>query len=116
LFILLEVACSAPSCFGRDRSRWRWAVALLLLLPWTRFGPNNDLLMRASIPALAILWLTAGGYLDGAGTPTTGPAGPGAGCWCCCFVLGAVTPLLEIQRALGGKRWPADTGSRRRRR
>ena len=25
------------------------------------------------------------------------------------FALGAVTPLLEIQRALSGNRWPADT-------
>jgi hypothetical protein len=33
-----------------------WPVSItLLVLPWFSFGPNNDLVMRASIPALFIL-------------------------------------------------------------
>lgn len=33
------------------------ALAILLVLPFFRFGPGNDLVMRCSIPALAILAL-----------------------------------------------------------
>ncbi len=35
------------------------AVALLLALPFFSFGPGNDLVMRSSIPALAVLALAA---------------------------------------------------------
>ncbi len=109
LFILLEVALFCAVLLRHDRSPLTLGVvALLLVLPWTRFGPNNDLLMRASIPALAILWLLLADTLT-ATAADGGLSGAGRKLLLLLFVLGAITPLLEIQRALGGRSWPADT-------
>ncbi|WP_342116723.1 hypothetical protein [Pseudoduganella sp. OTU4001] len=65
----------------------------LVVLPWMSYGPGNDLLMRGSIPALTILmlctidaWHTA---LPLRRTIIT-----------LLLLVGSVTPLLEIQRAL----------------
>ena len=107
-FVLLEVGVFCAFLLWRDRSLLALAaVTLLLLMPWTRWGPNNDLLMRASIPALAMLWLMLAESLTAPG------ANLGGRVWrlalVILFALGAVTPLLEIQRALSGNRWPADT-------
>ena len=107
-FVLLEVGVFCAFLLWRDRSLLALAaVTLLLLMPWTRWGPNNDLLMRASIPALAMLWLILAETLTAPGADLGGRA------WrltlVILFALGAVTPLLEIQRALSGNRWPADT-------
>jgi hypothetical protein len=42
-----------------DDERWRWmfdiTVLTLCILPWFKFGVYNDLVMRASIPALFVL-------------------------------------------------------------
>lgn len=108
LFILLEVAVFCVFLLRRDHSPLALGVvALLLMLPWSRFGPNNDLLMRTSIPALAILWLQLADSL----TVTAADGGlPNAArrLLLLLFVLGAITPLLEIHRAFGGRHWPAD--------
>lgn len=111
LFILIEVAIFCAFLLWRERSPLALAVVtLLLLLPWFHFGPNNDLLMRASIPALAILWLLLADVL----TATDEAAGVLPRLWrpllLLAFVLGAITPLQEIHRALGGRSWPADSG------
>ncbi|MBI5901130.1 MAG: hypothetical protein HZB40_18150 [Rhodocyclales bacterium] len=109
LFILLEVAVFCVFLLRRDRSPLALGVvALLLLLPWSRYGPNNDLLMRASIPALAILWLQLADTLTAAAADS-GLSNSGRKLLLLLFVLGAITPLLEIQRAIGGRYWPADT-------
>lgn len=108
LFILLEVAVFIAFLLWRDRSPLTLGVvALLLLLPWTRFGPNNDLLMRASIPALAILWLLLADTLTADATDCR-VSSAGRKLLLLLFVLGAITPLLEMHRALGGRYWPAD--------
>lgn len=108
LFILLEVAVFCALLFHRDRSPLALGViAVLLLLPWTRFGPNNDLLMRASIPALAILWLLLADRLT-ADAADCRLSSAGRKLLLLLFVLGAITPLLEMHRALGGRYWPAD--------
>ncbi len=107
-FVVLEAGICCVLLLWRDRSPLAFAaVALLLALPWTQSGPNNDLLMRASIPALTMLWLVLADTLTARGGFAM-PAG-----WrlilLVTFALGAVTPLLEIQRALAGHRWAADT-------
>lgn len=110
LFILLEVAVFCVFLLRRDRSPLALGVvALLLLLPWSHFGPNNDLLMRASIPALAILWLQLADTLTADADAAGGLSAVERKLILLLFVLGAITPLLEIQRALGGRNWPADT-------
>jgi hypothetical protein len=109
LFVLLEAGIFCIFLIRRERSPLTLATtATLLVLPWLQFGPNNDLLMRASIPALCILWLAIAEELS---TPEN-PQGQARG-WRIALlilvVLGAVTPLQEIHRALAGHSWKADT-------
>lgn len=107
LFLVLEAGIFCVFLLRRERSPLALAtVATLLLLPWLRFGPNNDLLMRASIPALVILWLAIAETLL---APADGQARGWRIALLCLFALGAVTPLLEIHRAIAGYSWPADT-------
>lgn len=107
LFVVLEAGVFCAFLLRRERSPLTLATAAtLLLLPWLQFGPNNDLLMRASIPALAILWLVMAEAL--LAPPDGAPRG-----WRIAllglFALGAVTPLQELHRAIAGHSWPADT-------
>ena len=109
LFLTLEAGIFCVFLIRRERSPLTLATtATLLLLPWLQFGPNNDLLMRASIPALCILWLAIVGELTTPGR-TTGLAKAWRIALLILFVLGSVTPLQEIHRALAGNRWKADT-------
>lgn len=59
LFCLLEfgLVAVALAMLGADSPPLRLAVAVLLALPFVYFGQANDLVMRASIPALAVLAL-----------------------------------------------------------
>jgi hypothetical protein len=69
------------------------ACAFLLVLPLYRIGMYNDLVMRASLPALlCLLILTAKAY------------SPGLPLWrrllaAGCVLVGAVTPIVELYRA-----------------
>jgi hypothetical protein len=109
LFVLLEAGIFCIFLIRRERSPLTLATtATLLVLPWLQFGPNSDLLMRASIPALCILWLVMAEELSAPESPQARAKG-----WrialLILFVLGAVTPMQEIHRALAGHSWKADT-------
>ena len=107
LFVVLEAGVFCVFLLRRERSPLTLATAAtLLLLPWLQFGPNNDLLMRASIPALAILWLVIAEILL---APADGQARGWRIALLGLFALGAVTPLQELHRAIAGNSWPADT-------
>lgn len=109
LFVILEAGIFCIFLIRHERSPLTLvATATLLVLPWLQFGPNNDLLMRASIPALCILWLAIAEELTAPGSPQ-GPANGWRIALLILFVLGAVTPLQEIHRALAGRSWKADT-------
>lgn len=76
------------------------AVLELLLLPFLHFGPANDLVMRASIPALAILMMATIEAWQTALPPLRRAA------IAALLALGSATPLLEFQRAfLSGPRY-----------
>jgi len=45
---------------GFTRGTYRLAVVMLFLLPFYRLGPANEFVMRASVPALAIVAITTG--------------------------------------------------------
>lgn len=110
LFVILEAGVFCVFLLRRERSPLAWAtVGVLLLLPWTRFGPNNDLAMRASIPALTILWLVLAEELS-ARHAADGAERPWRFALLALFMLGAITPLQEFHRALAGHAWQADTG------
>jgi hypothetical protein len=71
----------------------------LLALPLLHFGPGNDIVMRGGIPAITIVMFAVLSSFE------RQPDAPDARhhralvALSACLVLGAVTPLLEIQRA-----------------
>jgi hypothetical protein len=90
--------------------RWSWEVVLalvvLLILPLVNFGPGNDLVMRASIPSLAVLAIAVCSVL------TEKTAEPKAArkklLLGCMLVIGAVTPIQEFARAILFPAWPVN--------
>lgn len=97
LFALL-LRRSAP------RPEWVLATATLLAIPFLRFGVANDFVMRASIPALALLSFLVAHALR---LPETGRR------WrrslVAILLAGAVTPLSEVRAAVTMPVWPFST-------
>lgn len=82
------------------------SIVILLLLPFKCFGPSNDLVMRASIPALTILCITVLLCFDREIFKTNRIA---ALALVLILAIGAETPIHEIIRALTAERWQPDT-------
>jgi hypothetical protein len=107
-FVLFEFLALAAALWyfhraGTDPLFFGLAVILLLVLPWFHFGPANDLVMRASIPALAVLMFAA---VDGWARPL---ALNGRGLLVTLLLaIGAITPASEIARALLLPAWKPD--------
>ena len=86
------------------------AGAVLGVLPLYVFGPGNDLVMRASIPALMVIAIALAESVP----RLIGPSAPvlvrfvalGA------FSLGCFTPAAEIARSITEPRWAADFSRR----
>lgn len=78
------------------------SIVILLLLPFRSFGPSNDLVMRASIPALTILCITVLLCFDREIFKKNRIA---ALALVITLALGAETALHEIIRALAVERW-----------
>ena len=105
-FYVLElsvVAASYPSAASdgtrRGRTWWWIASAMLLVLPLYRVGRFNDLTMRASIPALFVLWSYVAAALQ-----DRAPARRRI-LLALLVLIGAVTPANEIMRALARYKW-----------
>jgi hypothetical protein len=107
-FFLLEAGLIG---FAVLTLRWSWEIVLalgvLLLLPMAHFGPANDLVMRASIPSLAVLAIgvciaLTQKSVDGADSRKKLILG-------CMLAIGAVTPIQEFARAVLLPVWPIDT-------
>lgn len=99
LFITIEFLTLALLLWERIRqvsAAFVLAVVILLALPFTFFGPSNDLLLRASVPPLLILLCHALALFDKA--PAHGRRFP----WTIAIVLliGAATPFNEMWRAV----------------
>jgi hypothetical protein len=74
---------------------------LLLLLPWYRFGPNADLTMRASIPALVVFAVRIGDWFVERLLPEEGhkvSEDAVASIAMLAFVIGMATPFQELAR------------------
>lgn len=82
------------------------ALAILAILPVVHFGPANDLVMRASIPSLAVLAICASLALFGdvARAATLRQKLVLGGL----LALGAVTPIEEFARAALLPTWPVN--------
>jgi len=104
-FVLVEFAGIATLLLlrhGRDPLLWA-AVALLALLPVVYFGPYNDLAMRGSVAALALLAIYAGRWLS---SPWSMRDAGLRALLVVLLAIGAVTPIFEIARAVQAKPWP----------
>jgi hypothetical protein len=109
IFFVLEAGIFAVFALMLERSAPVIAsIAVLAVLPWLNFGPNNDLIMRASIPALTILWLRLITELTAEAAEQSLSRYPRA-VLLALFLVGTVTPYQEIYRALSGNVWAADT-------
>ena len=80
------------------------ALLILAVLPFASLGPGNDLVMRASIPSLAVLTIGACLALieknaDSRGLRKKALLGG-------LLVVGAVTPVAEFARATMVPAWP----------
>ena len=103
LFVTIEFLALGLLVWGRIRqvgAAFALALAILLILPFTFFGPSNDLLLRASVPPLLILATHVLTLFDRPSLHrATFP-------WAIAVVLvvGAATPFNEMWRAMA---WPA---------
>jgi hypothetical protein len=101
LFAALEFALVLLLCRPRSepdrgwRTAWLLVGAELLILPFFHFGLHNDLVMRASIPALFALWALAGRTLLDRQAPRWR-----RGALAFLLLLGFATPCTELNRSL----------------
>ena len=103
--VLLEAGFIGAAIFAlRPSPQVALAMIVLALLPLVYFGPGNDLVMRGSIPSLAVLTIFACLALvehvpDLAGRRKKAALGA-------LLLIGAVTPIAEIARAILLPAWP----------
>lgn len=107
LFVSLEFGVLSFVLLSRGRAGLPvWiATAVLLLLPTYSFGPGNDLVMRASIPALVILCAACLAEIDLKSTPDNFSDMVALAI---ILLIGAVTPVNEILRAVNNTHWDPD--------
>ena len=110
LFVASEFLILALLIWNYNRlvsTSFKLALLILLGLPFVFFGPSNDLLLRCSVPALLILLAWTLNVFNGhiAAKQTRRP-------WAIMLVLlvGAITPLHEMVRAIQWKSHPANYG------
>jgi hypothetical protein len=109
LFFTLEAGLFGAIALQRNRSPIIIAsIAILAILPWFRFGPYNDLVMRGSIPALTVLWLTLIAELTAPMAQRTLSRSLRQILIVLCLI-GLATPFQEVYRALTKPRWAPDT-------
>ncbi len=107
-FFLLEAGFIGFAILAiRRSSQVILALVVLALLPLVYLGPGNDLVMRASIPSLAVLSIESCLVLsrvssDAAAVPKKILLG-------CLLAVGAVTPIQEFARAVMLPSWPIDS-------
>jgi len=105
VFVLVEVpqfallALTWRRIERADRGLLVVAALVLAILPLFQFGSANDLVMRASIPALFVLAFAFARLA--ATTPRDDSALPTA--ISLLVILGAFTPMFEIKRAFAGR-------------
>jgi len=104
-FFLLEAGFIGGAIFAIRRSaEIALALFILALLPLVYLGPGNDLVMRASIPSLAVL--TIGACRALAEAPAHKAAYRKKAVLVGLLLVGAITPVDEIARAVLLPAWP----------
>lgn len=109
LFVTVEFLALGLLLWGRIRhvgATFVLALAVLLILPFTFFGPSNDLLLRASVPPLVILLAHVLSLFNRPAAPgKTFPLVVAAA-----LLAGAATPFNEMWRAATWTVRPANYG------
>lgn len=107
-FVVLEFAFFAVLLIRRFRRDpvLLCAVTVLLLLPLYRFGPANDLAMRASIPALTLLAILLGEWMSEPRAVLSDLRWRVAAV--ILIAIGAATPFMEVARLFIEPRWDMD--------
>ena len=109
IFFMLEAGLFGMLALQRNRSPLMIAsLVVLAVLPLFSVGPNNDLAMRGSTPALTILWMVLIDELT-ARPSQRALSSLMRGVLVILWLLGMATPFQEIYRALSSKHWAADT-------
>lgn len=107
IFVILEFAVLALVLWQLQPSSPLFiSIVILSLLPLWSFGPGNDFVMRASIPALTILCITVLLCFDREMFKTNRIA---VLALVLIWALGAETSIHEVIRALVAERWQPDT-------
>jgi hypothetical protein len=105
IFVLFEFGILGRLLWITDRGQiLAISVAFLILLPLVRFGPSNDLAMRASIPALIFLCISTINAFQNAERIRRRTLIA----LCFVLILGAITPLHEFYRAASLASWKPD--------
>jgi hypothetical protein len=86
------------------RAEMALAVALLMLLPVYRFGPSNDLLLRASTPSLVLLQIAVLDVVQRGAPRCLGYTR--LAMLATIITVGMITPLHELARTLAWPRSP----------
>ncbi|MFM2403271.1 MAG: hypothetical protein RL223_1151 [Pseudomonadota bacterium] len=121
-FLPLRGRRAADGTRARPWGSMEWAALLSLCVwPWLHFGGSNDLVMRASVPALALMWfLLIQRYVQGRGVTaqaakpvraasTVAPANRHTTLpFLIALALGMPAPVQEFIRALTRPAWAPD--------
>jgi hypothetical protein len=107
LFVLMEFGVLTAFLWKPCRGAvLLMSVVVLLGLPFIRFGPANDIVMRGSYPALTFICISALDFLQRA----TKESRRRIIAVCSILLLGAVTPLHEFYRVFAFPHWtPSQT-------
>lgn len=106
-FLMVEIAIFARATLAFERNSLRLvSVFVVVVLTFLNIGNDNDLAMRASIPALTVIWIA---LLDELIFEKIKPerrllAGVVALFW----LVGVVTPFQEFFRGFSNPRWVPD--------
>jgi hypothetical protein len=107
-FFLLEAGLIGIAILAIRRSyRVVMALAILAILPTVYFGAANDLVMRASIPSLAVLTIASCMALSQSRLTSADTRKKVV--LACLLAIGAVTPIQEFARAFILKAWPINS-------
>jgi hypothetical protein len=85
---------------GAERGPLLLATSFLLIVPFVQIGTSSDLMMRGSIPALAILTALTAEALSGFGSDEGGLIRASRGILVTALALGSVTGAHEVARAV----------------
>lgn len=100
-FLAAVFVISLSARFRHGASTFWIVAACLIIIPFIKVGPGIDFMMRASGPAMAVLAVLSADALNDAFGDTRAKVKRAMGiALAAALAIGAVTPLLEVRRAI----------------